>query len=112
MPSDALQIINLVFGVIGVGGISGVIVLIYHVGGKVAEAESRFRSLEEKMSSMEELVNHDGIVKSIQDMRINCIGQMSTVLTELKNHESLAGHGNVPEKVAELEARIIILEKD
>lgn len=78
--------INLVLGVAGVGGITGIGVALWRAGARENDRNRDVAEIKKELTAIKETVQKDGIVKELKTLQINCAGQMAALTTALNDH--------------------------
>jgi hypothetical protein len=100
-----------VLSVTGFGSIGGIITLIWKMSAYETNRKRDISEIKDRVTNIEAVVSKDGVVKQIQDLQLNCRGKMTEVENKIISHVSLPGHGNLPQEVSALDARVTNLEK-
>ena len=107
-----LVITTSVMSIVGIGSLIGMVTSIRNWGKAEQSRLDEIKEIKDDITEIKEVLNNGGLVGGIKEIQMNCIGKMTQVETVLAAHIAQPGHGDLPIKVAKLDARVEILEKN
>jgi hypothetical protein len=105
-----LVVTTSIMSVVGIGSVAGMVKAIKSWGSAETNRSRDIKDINDKIGAINHMLNNGGLVREIKTLQLNCGSQMTSVQTMLEAHMDLPGHGDIPERVAELGARVSRLE--
>jgi hypothetical protein len=96
--------------VIGLGGVGAIGIALWRGGFASGQRKKEVDQLIIDVKAIKGTIQDGGLKDVIGDIQVKCAGEMADLKRDLADHKTQPGHGDVPQRVSALEAKVGSLE--